>query len=210
METLKVKFNFPFAEASEKLKREALSRDDYDHASLFRWGNMMAVSVVRMLERAEREFGEEGQRAMIEELVEVGRYVGRQMVEGVEWPEDVSAIEMISSFASTLNRDVYASPEAPRIDDEDRCSFDILWCPHQDTYRAFDCRVQRYMVQGMIEAMREKFPQTDFNVRFTQTIPAGAPVCTFEIRRKKEGDADDWEIYSGELEKKALERAGKK
>ncbi len=210
METLKVKFNHPFAEASEKLKREALSRDDYDPASLFRWGNMLALSVIRMLERAERDFGEQGQRAMIEELVEVGRMVGRQMVEGVEWPDGVEPIELVSSFASTLNREVYASPEDPRIDDEDNCSFDILWCPHQDTYGPFDCRVQRYLVQGMIEAMREKFPEGDFQVRFTRTIPAGAPVCTFKIWRKKAGDTDDWEVYSGELERKALERAEKK
>lgn len=210
METLKVKFNYPFAEESEKCKREALSRDDYDPASLFRWGNMLALSVVRMLERAEREFGEEGQRAMIESLVEVGREVGRQMVEGVDWPEDVAPIELVSSFASMINREIYASPENPRIEDEDHCSFDILWCPHQDTYRPFDCRVQRYLVQGMIEAMRERFSHADFQVWFTQTIPAGAPVCTFEIRRKKPGEPDEWEDYSGELEKKALERAGKK
>jgi hypothetical protein len=124
----------------------------------------------------------------------------------VEKPSGVEPIEMISAFASWINREIYASPEDPRIKDADHCSFDILWCPHQDSYRAFDCRVQRYLVQGMIVAMREKFPQADFQVRFTQTIPAGGKVCSFEISRKKPGEKDDWENYSGLLAKKALEK----
>jgi hypothetical protein len=209
MQTLKMKFSYPFKAAGEKCAREALARKDFDHASLFRWGNMMAMSVLFMLKAAESEFGETGQKTMIKALVQVGREIGRQMLEGVEIPAGTEPIEVISAYASWINREIYASPEAPMIMDEDRCGFDILWCPHQDSYRAFDCRVQRYLVQGMIEAMREKFPQADFQVRFTQTIPAGAKVCNFEISRKKPGDKDEWETYSGLLEKKALEKSKK-
>jgi len=207
METLKMKFAYPFAEAGKKCRKEAIEREDYDPVRLFRWGNMMAMGVLEMLVSAERELGQEGQKVMIEALVRVGREVGRQMLEGVEPPDGIEPVEFISAFASWLNREVYASPEDPRIDDEESCSFDILWCPHQDSYKPFDCRVQRYLVQGMIEAAREKFPGMDFNVKFIQTIPAGADVCTFECRRKKEGDKNDWDVYSDQLAQKALEIA---
>ncbi len=208
MQTLKMKFSYPFQAAGERCRREALDREDYDPVSLFRWGNMMGTAVLRMLKAAEREFGDAGQAAMIEALVEVGRDVGRQMLEGVAAPADVEPVEFISAFASWINREIYASPEDPRIADAEHCSFDILWCPHQDSYRAFDCRVQRYLVQGMIEAAREKFSGMDFQVKVVKTIPSGSPVCTFELARKKPGEKDDWEQYSASLAKKALQRTG--
>jgi len=68
-------------------------------------------------------------------------------------------------------------------------SFDILWCPHQDHYGAFDCRVQRYFVQGMIDAagaaagLTEEEGRNYFQVFFTSTIPAGAKTCCFQLRR---------------------------
>jgi hypothetical protein len=204
MQTLKMKFNYPYAEASEKCRKEALSREDYDPSALFRWGNMLGMAVLGMLQAAERSFGEAGQEAMVGALVEVGRDVGRQMLAGIEVPPEVSPIEFISAYASMINREVYASPEAPRIEDEDHCSFDILWCPHQDSYRPFDCRVQRYLVQGMMEAAREKFPGQSFQVKVKCTIPAGAPVCKFELWRKRAGEKDDWEAYSRRLAEKAL------
>jgi len=209
METLKMKFNYPYAAACKKLEREALPHPGYDPTSLFRWGNMMAMGVIGMLRAAERRFGVEGQEAMIGALVEVGREIGRMTLEGVEVPEGVAPIEFISAFCSWINREIYASPELPRIEDSDHCSFDILWCPHQDSYRAFDCRVQRYLVQGMIEACRERFTDADFQVRFLTTIPSGAPTCRFEVWRKKPGEPDEWEKYSGELARKALEKSGK-
>lgn len=207
METLKMKFNYPFGDAGDRCKKEALSRDDYDPTSLFRWGNMLAMSVLAMLVRAERQFGENGQRAMIEALCEVGRDIGRQILDGISVPEDIEPIEFISAYASWINREIYASPEDPRIEDKDHCSFNILWCPHQDSYKAFDCRIQRYLVQGMIDAVKEKFPQYDFQVKFEKTIPAGADVCTFVIWRKRPGEEDSWGRYSKSLAKKALKKA---
>jgi len=207
MDTLKMRFNYPFQEAGLRCAKDALSRKDYDPVSLFRWGNMLGMAVLKMLQTAEAELGEPGQNAMIKALIEVGREVGRQMLDGIEVPEDILPIEFISAFASWINREIYASPEAPEIKDEEHCSFDILWCPHQDSYKAFDCRVQRYLVQGMIEAAREKFPTMDFQLKVVQTIPAGAKTCRFEIRRKKPGEKDEWEIYSDALAKKALEKA---
>lgn len=204
MQTLKMKFNYPFDLAGKKCEREALALPEYDPASLFRWGNMMAMAVIGMLKAAERECGEAGQKAMIEALTEVGRQVGRMSLEGVKVPADVEPIEFISAFCSWINREIYASPEDPRIDSHEKCSFDILWCPHQDSYRAFDCRVQRYLVQGMIEACRERFPGMDFHVAVRSTIPAGANTCLFEVWRKQPGETDEWEKYSEALAKKAL------
>ena len=210
MQTLRLKFNYPFKTASERCKKEALSRADYDPSALFRWGNMMAMAVIDLLKAVETEFGERGQEVMIKTLIELGREIGSQMLSGIEIPKDIEQIEFISAYASWINKEVYASPEQPWIIDESACGFDILWCPHQDSYKAFDCRVQRYLVQGMISSLREKFPESDFQVKFVQTIPAGAKTCRFEIKRKKPGEKDDWEAYSGILEKKALERAKKK
>jgi len=210
MQTLKLKFNYPFAQAGEKCAQEALGRKDYDPVSLFRWGNMLGMSVLEMLKAAERELGAPGQAAMIQALIAVGREVGRQMLEGIEPPPGTAPIEFISAYASWINREVYASPEAPRIQDANHCSFDILWCPHQDSYKAFDCRVQRYLVQGMIEAAREKFPGMDFQLRVAQTIPAGGKVCTFEIRRKTPGEKDAWSAYSETLAQKARDKAGRR
>jgi hypothetical protein len=210
MNTLKMKFNYPWADAGDRCAREALVRPEYDPVSLFRWGNMLAMAVLGMLQTAEDKFGEAGQLAITRALIDVGRDVGRQILAGIEIPKGVAPIEFISAYASWINREIYASPEEPRIEGSDRCSFDILWCPHQESYRAFDCRVQRYLVQGMIDAVRERFPEMDFQVSVKQTIPAGGPVCTFEIRRRSPGESDDWELYSSSLAKKAIEKAGKK
>jgi len=57
----RIKLNRPFAKAAEKLRRDALSRGDYDPAQLFAWGQMMAISVLEMLKAVEARFGREGQ-----------------------------------------------------------------------------------------------------------------------------------------------------
>jgi len=109
--------------------------------------------------------------------------------------------------ATVINRIVYASLEAPRIESDDQISFDILWCPHQDHYRAFDCRVQRYFVQGMIDALKEFFGMTGgLQVRFDSTIPAGAKTCHFTMWRSSES-GEEWDQVTKLLEEKALEIA---
>ncbi|MFX1431009.1 MAG: hypothetical protein ACFFCY_12680, partial [Promethearchaeota archaeon] len=89
---------------------------------------------------------------------------------------------------------------------KDTCSFNILWCPLQDIYSAFDCRVQRYLVQGIINYFRDNIFKSEFQVEFKHTIPAGATHCRFIIERKKPGEQDKWETYSKLLERKALKR----
>jgi len=206
MKTNRVRFNPPFEKGAQNCRKKALSRKNYDPASLFRWGQLMAVSVLEMLKAVEEKFGAEGQRVATETLRKVGLMAGREMVAGVEIPEGASPIEVISSFATCINVEAYASPEAPDIKDRSHCGFDIIWCPHEDYYKAFDCRVQRYIVQGMIDAFKEKFAQQgiDFNVRFVSTIPSGSKTCRFEIREKSAGEEDDWSSYSSLLAQKAL------
>lgn len=205
----KFRFNFPYAAGLRRLREEVLEKTDFDPAVLWIWGNMQAMAVIRILKACEREFGEEGQRVVAAALREVGLDMGRQMMEGLERPEDLSDAEVASFFATVVNCIAYASLEEPSIDAEDQVSFHILWCPHQDYYAAFDCRVQRYFVQGMLEAVKEKGMLSDWQVRFTQTIPAGAETCRFELWRARDEEKSQWERYSEQLENKALEIAAR-
>jgi hypothetical protein len=124
----------------------------------------------------------------------------------------MSDAEFVSFYATVINRIPYASLEAPRIDSADKATFDILWCPHQDHYGAFDCRVQRYFVQGMLDAAREigRFEGGGFEVRFDSTIPSGSSTCHFTMWR---GDAEEegaWKQMTDLIEKKALAHAAER
>ena len=131
--------------------------------------------------------------------------MGRQILDVIEKPPGVSEAVTVSFFASVINRIAYASLEAPRIDCEDQVSFDIIWCPHQDCYSAFDCRVQRNFVQGMLDAAEERGWLSDWQVRFTQTIPEGSETCRFVIWRAEDREKSEWKEYSERLDAKALE-----
>ena len=203
------KFNFPYSRGLQKLREEVLAKTDFDPSVLWIWGTMQAMAVIRILKACEREFGEEGQRVVKQALREVGLDIGRQMMEGLEKPQGMSDAEMASFFATVVNCIAYASLEDPSIDSDEQVSFHILWCPHQDYYAAFDCRVQRYFVQGMLEAVQEKGVLTDWQVRFTHTIPAGAETCRFVLWRAPDDEKSQWEKYSEQLEAKALEIAAR-
>ena len=204
------RFNFPFEKGLKRLKEEVLEKTDFDPAVLWVWGTMQAMAVVQILKDCEREFGEKGQKVVNEALRKVGLDIGRQMIEGLERPEGMSEAEIVSFLYTVGNRIIYASLEDPSIDSEDEVSFHILWCPHQDHYRAFDCRVQRYFVQGMIDAVREKGWVTDWQIRFAQTIPAGADTCRFVIWRAPDEEKMEWERFTEQIERKALEIARRK
>ncbi len=201
------RFNQPYAKGVDRLREEVLKKTNYDPAVLWQWGNMQAMAVIGILKECERAFGERGQQLVKEVLRGVGLDIGRQILEGVIKSENMSEAEFASFYATVINRIVYASLEEPTIDSDDEVSFHILWCPHQDYYGAFDCRVQRYLVQGMIEALQEKEPTAGWQVRFTQTIPAGAETCRFVLWRASDDERTQWELYSEQLERKALEIA---
>lgn len=199
------RFNQPYAKGLKRLKEEVLAKTDFDPATLWQWGTMQAMAIIEILKSAESQFGEDGQQLVYKALHKIGHDVGRQILDGVELPPDLSEAEFVSFYATVINRIVYASLEAPRIEGPDRASFDILWCPHQDYYGAFDCRVQRYFVQGMIDAAQEFAGRFGFEVRFDSTIPAGAPTCHFTMWQGGPGESEAWKAYTAALEKKALE-----
>ena len=197
---------FPFEKAVENFRRKALSRDDYDPATTFVWGQLMAVGVLRLLEAVEERFGADGQKICRGAINELAKDVFLEMASGVEISRDMSNIEVASLIASWINEVLYASVEEPFIKSEDEAGFHIHYCPHQDIYRPFDCRVQRYFVEGVMQAARELWgDRSNFDVFFRYSIPQGYDTCLFEMKLR-EGEEDPWRQYSEELQRRALER----
>lgn len=201
------RFNQPYAKGLKRLKEDVLGKTDFDPATLWQWGTMQAMAVIEILKECERVFGRQGQEVVYAALKRVGLDVGRQILKGVTKPDGMTTTEFFSFYATVINRIAYASLEEPRIDGEDQASFDIVWCPHQDHYGAFDCRVQRYFVQGMIEALQELGEGQGFDVRFDTTIPSGSPTCHFTMWRDDDASGEAWSDLTELLNEKALERA---
>ncbi len=204
------RFNQPYAKGLRRLNEEVLAKTDFDPATLWQWGTMQAMALIEILKSCEETFGAEGQKLVYGALRRTGLDIGRQILAGVELPEDLSEAEFVSFFTTVINRIAYASLETPRIDSDEKVTFDIDWCPHQDHYGAFDCRVQRYFVQGMIEAAAEFRPKMKFNVRFDSTIPAGAPTCHFTLMCTTGKEKAEWADYTERLERRALDHAAKR
>ncbi len=206
----RTKFGTAYKTAVEKLRKDVLSRPGYDPAVLFQWGQMMSMGVLQILKDVEEKFGMEGQKTVGEAMRKVGRDAARQMLDGAEIPPDLSQVEVMSMIATYANTILWASLEDPQIDSKDECGFDILWCPLQDAYKPFDCRVQRFFVQGIIDYAREKLDMDDFNITFDHIIPAGAETCKFRVWRKRSGEADNWSTYTEKLEQRSLNKLKEK
>ncbi|MFX1394474.1 MAG: hypothetical protein ACFFAH_12990 [Promethearchaeota archaeon] len=203
----KAKLGEPFKEALDRFREKVLGREDFDPTSLLQFGLFMSKAVINVLKEAEAIFRIEGQKMVNNALIKTGYDLGKQIVKDIEIPPEISPIEIVSFLATVINTQAWTSIEDPRIDYDDQCSFDIIWCPLQDVYSAFDCRVQRYLVQGILDAFRELNPfNIDYQVEFRKTIPAGGDTCLFVITKKKPGDSDKWEEYSRILERRALKR----
>jgi len=199
-------FNQPYAKGLARVK-EVLATTDFDPATLWQWGTMQAMALIEVLKDCEATFGEAGQKLVYGALRKVGLDVGRQILKGTTLPEGMTEAEFVSFYATVLNRIAYASLEAPRVDAQDKVTFDILWCPHQDHYGAFDCRVQRYFVQGMIDAAKEFAAWKGFECRFDTTIPSGGETCHFTLWKPTDAESQLWARKTEELEQKALEHA---
>jgi len=190
----------PLSQPEKGFTKRALNKGGYDPRSVLRWGQMMATSLLEVVKAVERRFGEEGQKVCIETLVNVGRQVGRDILETATIPEGLSEIETISFLASWVNRNVYASPDVQKIISDKECEFDILWCPHQDIYTARDCRIQRYIVEGILDSFNGK----DYNIEVTKLIPMGDDTCRFRIWKKEKGEEDVWRARSRALAKREI------
>jgi hypothetical protein len=201
----------PFQKAVDNFRSKCLSRDDYDPTVTFVWGTLMGLTLLRVFEAVEEHFGAEGQEVCRKVINQVGKEVFLEMASGVEIPADMSDANAASIVLSWINEVLYASIEEPFIRGEDELGCHILYCPHQDIYRPFDCRVQRYFMEGTTQAGEELWGERGrvFDAFFRHSIPQGYDTCLFELeRRKQKGDA--WRKYSDKLQHRALERKRKK
>jgi len=203
----KTKLGEPFKEALNRFRTDVLKRNDFDATSLLQFGLFMSMAVINILKESEKKLGREGQKVVIDALIKTGYNMGNQILENIQLSTEISDIELMSYLATIINTQAWTSIEDPLIDKEDQCSFDIIWCPLQSVYKAFDCRVQRYLVQGIMNAFRDSgILKSDYQIEFKSTIPAGANTCHFVITKKKPNEQDKWESYSKDLEKRALEK----
>lgn len=195
----------PYAEAVENFRGAIAGRDDFDPAVLLVWGTMQATGVLNILKDVESAFGEEGQAIVRGALNRAGHEAMTQLIYNSTLPADADPMSLTSFLVTGMNTIIYASLERPWITDEARSEFDILWCPHQDRYSGFDCRVQRYFVEGMIEAVDDAgLPKMTGWVE--DMIPMGADCCHFVIEQRGEGQ-NPWHEYSDRLAARALEDA---
>ena len=169
------RFNQPYETGLARLRSEVLGKTDFDPATLWQWGTMQAMAVLEILKTVEAELGEKGQALVHKALRNIGLDIGRHVLAGTTIPEGMTPAEFSSFYATVINRIVYASLEEARIEGDEQASFDIVWCPHQDHYGAFDCRVQRYFVEGMIDAARELARSAPISPRARSTAPRSRP-----------------------------------
>jgi hypothetical protein len=201
-----VKLGSPYEKAVANFRRATQDREDFDPAVLFVWGTMQAKAVLNILKAVEETFGEAGQAIVRKAINKAGYEAAEGLIRNSTFPNDLTDIELLSFMVTGVNCVLYASLEKPWITSENRCEFDILWCPHQDVYTAFDCRVQRYFVEGMIEAMEANgfgraIPMVD------RLIPKGADSCHFVVDRTQADSTENpWHAYSQQLAKRALKK----
>lgn len=206
----KFQYNQPYAKGLANVKR-IIGETNFDPATLWQWGTMQAMALIEVLKSAEKTFGAEGQKLVLGALKKIGHDIGTQILAGTEIDPALTTDEWISFYATVINRVAYASLEAPRVGGKGAADFHIDYCPHQDMYQAMDCRVQRYFVQGMIDAARD-FAKTKgrddiYDVMFKTTMPAGHATCFFEIEKGDADSAERWARYTEILEKKNLKIA---
>lgn len=198
-----ITFSRHFASSTPKMRHMAMSNEEYDPARLFKWGQMMSLAVIRMMNTVEKNLGSAGQKVMNQAPVELGRQIGQEILKDFVRSPQIKDIEVVSKFITYINEEIWASPEIPFIINDQECLCDVLWCPHQDHYQAFDCRVQRYIVQGLLEALREK-TGIAVDAKFTPIIPKGARTCQFHIRLISPQEELEWNKYSAQLAAQAL------
>jgi hypothetical protein len=143
----------PYPEAVAHFREAVADRPDFDPAMLLVWGTMQATGVLNILKAVEAAFGREGQELVRNAINRAGYEAMEGLLSDSSFPDDVDDMTLASFVVTGMNTVIYASLEKPWVTDGSRCEFDILWCPHQDRYTAFDCRVQRYFVEGMIAAV---------------------------------------------------------
>ncbi len=202
----KLRIGMPYKEAVEQFQKAIIGRHDFDPTALFVWGTMQSTAVLNILKAAEKTFGKQGQEMVRSAIKQAGYEAMTELLENSEIPNNLDEIERTSFIVTALNTILYASLERASITSNNSCEFDILWCPHQDRYTAFDCRVQRYFVEGMFEALEAK-GYGGFTARVESLIPKGAECCHFVVEKLGNGAGKNpWHEYSDKLGQRALEK----
>lgn len=199
----RLRLGTPYPEAVERFRGAIAGRDDFDPAMLLVWGTMQATGVLNILEAVERRFGREGQELVRSAINRAGFEAMEGLLADSAFPDDVDEMTLASFIVTGMNTVIYASLEEPWVTDESRCEFNILWCPHQDRYTAFDCRVQRYFVEGMIAAV-DAAGLTRMTAWVDRLIPLGSDCCHFVVERRDPELPNPWHRYSDELGERAL------
>ena len=206
----KVRLGMPYKEAVENFRQASQGREDFDPAVLFVWGTMQAKAVLGILKAVEETFGDKGQEVVRKAINRAGYEAAEGLFDNSFFPDGLDDIELVSYIVTGINTVLYASLEKPWITSEKRSEFDILWCPHQNVYTAFDCRVQRYFVEGMLDAMEARgvgrvLPMVD------KLIPRGGDCCHFTVDRLEDADGKNpWHEYSEKLASRALNKLEEK
>ena len=199
-----LRFGYPYKAAVENFRKAIEGRSDFDPATLLVWGTMQATGVLNILEAVEAAFGAEGQEVVRRALNDAGREAMAGLLANSDLPDGVDEMTLASFLVTGMNTVIYASLERPWVTSAERSEFDILWCPHQDRYTAFDCRVQRYFVEGMIGAVDDAgFPKLTAWVE--RLIPHGSDCCHFVVEKRGEG-ANPWHIYTEKLQARAFDK----
>ena len=206
-------FNQPYQKGLDRLNDVVFKNTNFDPSTLWQWGTMQAMALIEMLNQAEKLFGAEGQKMALSAMHKIGYDIGQQITANTEVPEDMSSAQWTSFFGTVINRIAYASLESPKIESDSSVGFHIDWCPHQDHYGPFDCRVQRYFVQGMIDAARDFMKSQgrddiEWDVGFLSTTPSGSAPCQFQLQSGDPEKARQWATMTNMLEQKSLERHG--
>jgi hypothetical protein len=202
----KVELGTPYPRAVENFRAAIEGRDDFDPAVLLVWGTMQAAAVLNVLKEAEEAFGSAGQEMVRKAVNRAGYEAMEGMLDNSTFPVDVDEMERISYIVTAINTVLYASLEKPRAVLENKYDFDILWCPHQDSYTAFDCRVQRYFVEGMFKALEDR-GYGRVTAKFDKLIPRRAECCHFVVEKLEDSEGEHpWESYSSKLQERALQK----
>jgi hypothetical protein len=194
----------PYPEAVAHFRRAIEGRSDFDPAMLLVWGTMQATGVLNILKAVEARYGRQGQDLVREAINRAGYEAMEGLLADSVFPEEIDEMTLASFIVTGMNTVIYASLEDPWVTDETRCEFNILWCPHQDRYTAFDCRVQRYFVEGMIAAVDDA-GHTAMTAWVDRLIPHGADHCHFVVEQRDPTAGNPWHAYSDELAARALD-----
>ena len=205
----KLSLRWPYEKSAELVRDKALSRPEFDPAVLAVWGQVQANMLLELTKAIEGRFGAAGQEMYRQAFSKVGRDVATQMLDGVELPQDLSAIELVSLFFTWMNEVPRASIEESSIDSPDECSFHIHYCPYEAYFGKFDCRINRYLFEGMLEVAHERLGLDGcrYDMLFDYSVQQGRASCHFRISRQLPGAPDSWREYSDLLQRNALERA---